>query len=105
MVMSRSASMTTTLDALRPIDPPRTVFFSERDLASKIGNSTHASRVSMCGPVGVTGCLQVLPGARAGSTVAAATGRQAPLLAHLLELRACRHLLGEQCGLDAVEQP
>ena len=50
MVMSRSASMTTTLDALRPIVPPalpRNAFFSERDLASKMGNSTHALCVSM----------------------------------------------------------
>jgi hypothetical protein len=39
--------MTTTLDALRPIVPPRTVFFSERDFASKMGNSTHALCVSM----------------------------------------------------------
>lgn len=45
MVMSRNASMTTTLELLRPMVPPalpRTAFFSERDLASKIGNSTHA---------------------------------------------------------------
>ncbi len=52
MVMSRSASMTTTLDSLRPIVPPalpRNAFFSERVFASKIGNSTHALRVSMCG--------------------------------------------------------
>ena len=38
--MSRSASMTTTLDSLRPIAPPalpRNAFFSERALASKIG--------------------------------------------------------------------
>ena len=50
IVMSRSASMTTTLDSLRPIAPPalpRKAFFSERDLASKMGNSTHALRVSM----------------------------------------------------------
>src|ERR1700728_1355233 len=53
-------------------------------------------------------CLEVLPGARTGSAQAAgptdARG-QAALLAHLLELRACRHLLSEQCGLDPVEQP
>ena len=52
MVMSRSASMTTTLDSLRPIVPPalpRNAFFSERVFASKIGNSTHALWVSMCG--------------------------------------------------------
>ena len=52
IVMSRSASMTTTLDSLRPIVPPalpRNAFFSERDLASKMGNSTHALRVSICG--------------------------------------------------------
>jgi hypothetical protein len=50
MVMLRSASMTTTLDAVRPIAPPalpRNVFFSDRVLASKIGNSTHAWWVSM----------------------------------------------------------
>jgi hypothetical protein len=50
MVMSRNASMTTTLELLRPIVPPalpRKAFFSERDLASKMGNSTHALRVSM----------------------------------------------------------
>jgi hypothetical protein len=48
--MSRSASMTTTLDALRPMVPPalpRKAFFSDRDLASKIGNSTHAFWVEM----------------------------------------------------------
>ena len=52
MVMSRSASMTTTLESLRPIVPPalpRNAFFSDRDLASKIGNSTQAFWVWMCG--------------------------------------------------------
>ena len=52
MVMSRNASMTTTLDSLRPMAPPalpRNAFFSERVFASKIGNSTHALWVSMCG--------------------------------------------------------
>ena len=52
IVMSRNASMTTTLDSLRPMAPPalpRNAFFSERDLASKIGNSTHALWVSMWG--------------------------------------------------------
>jgi hypothetical protein len=46
---SRSAAMTTTLEVLRPILPPalpRNVCLSERDLASKIGNSTHAWRTS-----------------------------------------------------------
>jgi len=50
MVMSRNASTTTTLELLRPIVPPalpRNAFFKERDLASKMGNSTHASRVSI----------------------------------------------------------
>ena len=45
-----SASMTTTFSVLRPMAPPalpRNVFFSERVLASKMGNSTQASRVSM----------------------------------------------------------
>src|SRR6202012_4001046 len=106
MVISRSASITTTLEALRPIEPPSTVFFSERDLASKIGNSTHASWVSICGPVGVTVvCLQVLPGARTGSAGPSGTWGQAALLAHLLELCACGHLLSEQGGLNPVEQP
>ena len=44
-VMSRSASITTTFDVLRPMAPPdlpRTVCLKERVLASKIGNSTHA---------------------------------------------------------------
>jgi hypothetical protein len=30
-----------------PPAAPRKVFFSDRDLASKMGNSTHALRVSM----------------------------------------------------------
>src|SRR5271163_2423285 len=109
IVISRNASITTTLDALRPIEPPRNDFLSERDLASKIGNSTHASCVSMCGPVGVTVvCLEVLPGARtgsAGSTGPAGARGQTALLAHLLELAAGGHLLSEQCGLNPVEQP
>src|ERR1700739_1437436 len=97
IVISRNASITTTLEALRPIEPPRTVFFSERDLASKIGNSTHASWVSICGPVGVTACyLEVLPGPRTVSAGPARAGGQATLLAHLLELCAGGHLLSEQ---------
>ena len=112
MVMSRSASMTTTLDSLRPIVPPalpRNAFFSERALASKMGNSTHALRVSMCGlERRVTDSLQVLPGCPVPGPAAwsrrADAGRQRAL-AHLLQLLAGRHLLGEQRGLDAVEQP
>ena len=49
-LMSRRASTTTTSELLRPIDPPalpRNAFFSDRDLASKIGKSTQASRVSI----------------------------------------------------------
>src|SRR5918998_2642163 len=48
--MLRSASMTTTLRSLAatlPPTTPRTVCFSDRDLASKIGKSTLASRTSM----------------------------------------------------------
>src|SRR5882672_11358057 len=51
-VMSLSASITTTLDVLRPMVPPalpRNAFFSDRDLASKMGNSTHALRVETWG--------------------------------------------------------
>src|SRR5690606_8296695 len=106
MVMSRSASMTTTFDALRPIAPPalpRNAFFSDRDLASKIGNSTHALRVSMLGCDTVS--LQVLTGPVAVLTgLALLTGHDHPgrqrTLAHLLELGTGRHLLGEQRGLD-----
>ena len=53
MVMSRNASMTDDVGLLRPMVPPalpRNAFFSERDFASKIGNSTHAPRVVM--PIG-----------------------------------------------------
>ncbi len=48
--MSRNASTTTTLELLRPIVPPalpKKAFFNERDLASKMGNSTHALCVLM----------------------------------------------------------
>ena len=52
--------------------------------------------------------LQVLPGAAAeaalGSLLARRGARRQPA-AHLLQLRAGGHLLGEQRGLDAVEQP
>ena len=99
------------LGSLRPIAPPalpRNAFFSERVFASKMGNSTQASRVSMKGsadngrlcyrycPVPMTG-----PSGHAGLTHA---GRQRTLAAHLLQLSPCGHLLGEQRGLDAVEQ-
>ena len=110
-VMSRSASMTTTLSVLRPIAPPalpRNAFFSERVLASKMGNSTQASRVSMKGS-GDNGrrLLQVLPGPMTGPSGHAGlthAGRQRTLAAHVLQLSPCGHLLGEQRGLDAVEQ-
>src|SRR5919202_3657735 len=49
-LMLRRASMTTTLRSLAatlPPTTPRTVCFSDRDLASKIGKSTLASRTSM----------------------------------------------------------
>ena len=51
------------------------------------------------------GAVRVLAGAGAAGAAgeAADAGRQGPA-AHLLELRAGRHLLGEQRGLDAVEQ-
>src|SRR6516164_10747802 len=49
--------------------------------------------------------LQVLPGARARPVARPADSRGKRALAHLLELCASRHLLGEQRGLDAVEQP
>src|SRR3546814_4579149 len=52
MVMSRNASTTTTLDSLRPMLPPalpRNAFFSDRDLASKLGSSTPAFSVEMNG--------------------------------------------------------
>src|SRR5215217_143776 len=104
MVISRSASMTTTLDSLRPIAPPalpRNAFFNERVLASKIGNSTHALWVEMCGTD--TKVLQVLPGPTAALAGNAHAGRQRTL-PHLLQLLARGHLLGEQRGLDAVEQ-
>src|SRR3712207_1570619 len=48
--MLRSASITTTLRSLAatlPPTTPRTVCFSDRDFASKIGKSTLASRTSM----------------------------------------------------------
>src|SRR4051794_20564231 len=47
--MSRSAWMTGILASLEMLPPtmPSTVFFSDRLLASKIGKSTHASRVVM----------------------------------------------------------
>src|SRR5215217_2824673 len=110
IVMSRSASITTTLDSLRPIVPPalpRNAFFSERAFASKMGNSTHALRVSIRGAAKGEPPLQVLPGpGRRGSAALsrnADAGRQGAL-PHLLQLLARRHLLGEQRGLDAVEQ-
>src|SRR5512139_340784 len=108
--MSRSASMTTTLDSLRPIAPPalpRNAFFSERALASKMGNSTHALCVSMCGTTepAPTRNSEVLPGSRLRRAPAHCHARrQRPLPAHLLQLLTRGHLLGEQCGLDAVEQ-
>src|SRR4030088_2126351 len=87
MVMSRSASTTTTLELLRPMVPPalpRNAFFSERDLASKMGNSTHASRVSMGGPGPDTVvCLQVLP---VSALARLADSRRQRALAHLLQL-------------------
>src|ERR671932_1328215 len=49
-LMLRSASMTTTLRSLAatlPPTTPRTVCFSDRDLASKMGKSTPASWTSM----------------------------------------------------------
>src|SRR5690625_2948538 len=110
MVMSRSASTTTTLELLRPIAPPalpRNAFFNDRDLASKMGNSTQASWVSMRGSVADNGVLQVLAGAGVAVPAVAArggAGRQRAV-AHLLQLCAGGHLLGEQRGLDAVEQP
>ena len=83
MVMSRSASMTTTLSPVRPIAPPalpKNAFFSERVFASKIGNSTQASRVSMYGSFDkVTAALEVLPGAMTGIAPGAAMpGGRAP---------------------------
>src|SRR3954454_4442421 len=92
MVMSRSASMTTTLDSLRPMAPPalpRNAFFSDRVFASNIGNSTHALWVSMWGPD--TKDLQVLtgPGTAAALSRHRSTRRQLP---HLLQLLARRHL-------------
>src|SRR5580693_5810182 len=107
MVMSRNASMTTTLEALRTILPPRKVFFSERDLASKMRNSTHALCVSMYGRWGLVTCcrLEVLPGARTPGPTGPADTRGQRALSHLLQLRTRGHLLGEQRGLDAVEQP
>jgi hypothetical protein len=110
MVMSRNASMTTTLELLRPMVPPalpRTAFFNERDLASKMGNSTHASRVSICGLCGLDTAYRYCPVPEMVAVAVARlarSGRQRAL-AHLLQLRAGGHLLGEQRGLDAVEQP
>src|ERR687891_844481 len=48
-VMSRRASMIGTFDSvpMRPPARPSTAFFSERDLASKIGKSTAAPSMSM----------------------------------------------------------
>src|SRR5689334_9701193 len=108
IVMSRNASMTTTLDSLRPIAPPalpRNTFFSERVFASKIGNSTQALWVEMCGCEGrVTRSLQILPGPRLRSAALYAYAGRQRALPHLLQLLTSRHLLGEQGGLDAVEQ-
>src|SRR5262245_9925363 len=108
IVMSRNASMTTTLDSLRPMAPPalpRNVFFSDRVFASKIGNSTHALWVDMCGCKGrVTGSLQILTGPRLRSAARDAHAGRQCALPHLLQLLTGRHLLGEQRGLDAVEQ-
>ena len=109
IVMSRSASMTTTLDSLRPMVPPalpRNAFFSERDLASKIGNSTHALRVSMCG------CSNGHEAATGTARSRRRVRRAGPDRRHPAATRpgasaravARRHLLGEQRGLDAVEQ-
>jgi hypothetical protein len=44
-LMSRSASIATMLEVLRPTTPPalpRTAFLNDWELASKIGNSTQA---------------------------------------------------------------
>src|SRR5271157_6382514 len=128
-VMSRNASMTRTFDVLRPIVPPalpRNVFFSDRDFASKIGNSTHAPTVSMltssaagppCGsgpgltPLAVGSktdtvlcLLQVLSCSRVHGSLLRSDARWQRPLAHVLELRPRRHLLREQRRLDAVEQ-
>src|SRR5271166_1204814 len=108
MEMSRNASMTMTLELLRPMVPPalpRKAFFKDRALASKMGNSTHASRVSMWGPgPGTVICLEVLP-VSGGALARPADSRWQRAMAHLLQLGAGGHLLGEQRGLDAVEQP
>src|SRR5690625_7929773 len=91
MVMSRKASTTTTLELLRPIAPPalpRNAFFNDRDLASKMGNSTQASWVSMRGSVADNGVLQVLAGAGVAVPAVSArggAGRQRAV-AHLLQL-------------------
>src|SRR5574340_1816929 len=89
--MSRSASTTTTSELLRPIVPPslpRKAFFSERDLASKMGKSTQAFRVSMLT------CLVI--GHRPGNTRLQPWGGKGGVRA---DTGTCRCLsLGCRCG-------
>src|SRR5699024_2512681 len=77
------ASTTTTLDAFRPIAPPaepRTAFLRERDLASKIGKSTHASTQSTETPpgVGLAGLMGLPPTPSRGLGRGTGAGRGRP---------------------------